>query len=124
MNKMQHEQLFTDLTPEQAAVVEGGLYRLDSIEGVRVSADPIGGDEPYINVNGTKIWSGSLEQGGTATINQLAPEAASISLYDNDPWPNPDDPIGAPQSLSPNQSVLAFDGGPDSSRYLLRYTNV
>ncbi|NJO42252.1 MAG: hypothetical protein HC769_15065 [Cyanobacteria bacterium CRU_2_1] len=25
MNTMQHEQLFTDLTPAQAAVVEGGV---------------------------------------------------------------------------------------------------
>lgn len=128
MNHKQYEQLFTDLTPEQAAVVEGGAYRLNTIEGIRVSADPVGGDEPYINANGKKIWSGSLEQGGTANIGKTISASAFVTIYDDDPWPNPDDPIGGgktlPKPANGRSGAVYFDGGAGSSRYRLTYTVV
>ncbi|NJO42446.1 MAG: hypothetical protein HC769_22750 [Cyanobacteria bacterium CRU_2_1] len=43
MNTTQHETLFTELTAEQAAIVEGGIYRrLGTIRGKRTETDFVG----------------------------------------------------------------------------------
>ena len=34
MNTIEHEQLFTDLTPEQAAIIEGGVFYPYTTRGV------------------------------------------------------------------------------------------
>jgi hypothetical protein len=126
MKDNQHEQLFTELTAEQAAVIEGGatLY-LNRIECLKASSDPVGGDEPYINVNGKKVWSGSMEQGSTLTINKSVKGSSfDTSMYDDDPWPNPDDPIGKPQYLAKGKSSATFGSKESNSWYKLYYTIV
>jgi hypothetical protein len=130
MNTIQHEQLFTDLTSEQAAVIEGGAtLTLQRIECLKASSDPVGGDEPYINVNGNKQWSGSMEQGSTRTINKKLKvgSVADINMFDDDPWPNPDDPIGKPNTVyqgAGDGSYTSFGNEKSNSWYRLYYTFV
>lgn len=91
MKDNQHEQLFTDLTPEQAAVVEGGLYKLETITCYRPSDGFGDNDEPYINADGRTVWSsGGMGAGSTATINQII-SGPIVELWEDDPWPNDDD---------------------------------
>ncbi|HEY9658472.1 MAG TPA: hypothetical protein V6C65_08490 [Allocoleopsis sp.] len=123
MKDIQHDQLFAELTPEQAALIQGGAYRLDSIECLTASADPLGGDEPYINADGKKIWSASMEQGESLLIGKTITDP-SISLYDDDSDNsfNPDDPIGF---VTLDSSGTAYLGGGDgNSYYRLKYTVV
>ena len=50
----QNQPLFTELTPEEAAVIEGGVsFRLDSVEVIQAGADFGSGDDPLVKVNGT-----------------------------------------------------------------------
>jgi hypothetical protein len=72
MKDNQHEQLFSELTPAEAAVVEGGLrLTIDRIQAIRAGADPIGADDTYITVNGTKIWGDySMTTGQTRSVNR------------------------------------------------------
>lgn len=121
MTDIQHE-IFTDLSLEQAAIVEGGAFRLNSIECLTASADPIGGDEPYINADGKRIWSASMQQGDILRINKTI-SSPSVSLYDDDSWPNPDDPIGS-ATLSRRRNVAYLGGGNGNSYYKLNYTVV
>jgi hypothetical protein len=48
MKDNQHEQLFSELTPAEAAVVAGGLrLTIDRIQAIRADADFIGPDDTY-----------------------------------------------------------------------------
>jgi len=46
-------------------------------------------DEPYLNFNGSKIWSGNMTQGQTADLSWMAPiqfnGSATLSLFEDDP---------------------------------------
>jgi hypothetical protein len=99
MKDNQHEQLFSELTPAEAAVVEGGLrLTIDRIQAIRAGADPIGADDTYITVNGTKIWGDySMTTGQTRSVNRsytTSGSSAQVQLFDDDPWPNRDDSMG------------------------------
>jgi len=51
-------------------------------------------DEPYLNFNGTKIWSGDMDQGDTVNLSHLGPflfdGSADLSLFEED---NPGFPL-------------------------------
>ncbi len=119
MNNMVQEQLFTDLTSEEAAIVEGGAYRLTTIECLRATDGFGDADEPYINAGGRKVWSGSMQKGSTATINKTI-SGNRVTLYDADPWPNDDDLIGS-GILSKKDRTELLGGSKGNPSYRLRY---
>ncbi|MEG4085160.1 hypothetical protein [Microcoleus sp. POL10_C6] len=99
MKDNQNEQLFSELTPAEAAVVEGGVrVVIDRIQAVRAGADLIGADDTYITVNGIKIWGDySMTTGQTRFVNRsytASGSSAQVRLFDADPWPNDDDSMG------------------------------
>jgi hypothetical protein len=46
-------------------------------------------DEPYLNFNGSKIWSGDMDQGDTIDLSSTNPiqfsGSANLSLWEDDP---------------------------------------
>ncbi|MEB3179934.1 MAG: hypothetical protein VKL59_12985 [Nostocaceae cyanobacterium] len=96
-----NEQLFTELTPEEASVVEGGA-RLILYNATAIKADadfgPSNGDDVYIKVNGNKIFGtvNDVDTGETVNINRVISfnGTARVNFFDNDPWPNDDDSLG------------------------------
>jgi len=90
MKDNQNEQLFSELTPAEAAVVEGGLrLTIERIQAIRADADTIGPDDTYITVNGRKIWGDfSMTTGQSRAVNRtLTPSgpSARVELFDADP---------------------------------------
>ncbi|WP_424094527.1 hypothetical protein [Moorena producens] len=71
------EELFTELTPEQGAMVEGGAtvtgeisVFIDKIQSIKAGADLIGKDDTYMTINGNKIWGDkSFSTGQTRGVN-------------------------------------------------------
>lgn len=55
-----------------------------------------GGDEPYLKVNGTRVWSAedSVDNGGRLAVNIKANVGDTVSLYDSDS-PDADDLLGS-----------------------------
>jgi hypothetical protein len=92
-----NHELFTELSFEQAAVVEGGLrLQIQSIECIKAGADDIfgGGDDLFINING-RFFAGNFNmKGGFAkTINRVIhiPDASiAVDLFDDDGISQPD----------------------------------
>ena len=100
MKDNQHEQLFSELTPAEAAVVEGGFrVVIDRIQAIRAGADPVGADDTYITVNGRKIWGHyNMTRGRTRSVNShyqspFATEAVRVQLVDYD-WAGGHDNLG------------------------------
>jgi hypothetical protein len=86
-----NEQLFADLTPEEAAIVKGGatLY-IKRIHAVRLTTDDrwTGKDEPYIRVDGLKVWGPTgINQGEILGVYQYHPVGrySTIQLWEDDP---------------------------------------
>ncbi|WP_414585562.1 hypothetical protein [Scytonema sp. PCC 10023] len=107
MKDNQHEQLFTELTAAEAAVVEGGVtVRIDRIQAIKAGADVIGADDTYITVNGGKIWGDySMTTGQTRLVNRSVTTRGSstrVELFDDDPWPNRDDSLGGFTAVNTN----------------------
>lgn len=90
------EQLLTDLSAEQAAIVEGGmLLKIHSIEAAHAGADVAGADDTYIKVDSSKIWGvTSMSTGSKRSVNyeKSFTYNASVALFDED-W-GPDDYLG------------------------------
>lgn len=83
----QNQPLFTELTPEQAAVIEGGLtLRLDSLEAIQTGSDTVTGDDPLIKVNGFSVFSltnvnlSNNRENNIFAINQSFDVGDSISI--------------------------------------------
>lgn len=125
MKDEQHEQLFTELTPEQASVIEGGkTLRLYSIKANKAGADPVGNDEPYIIFKGNKVWSGSMGTGDFRAINKgglTFQGTETISLYDDDASPNRDDLIKSFLINSPTGKPTSIILEGSGSSYTLNY---
>ena len=95
------EQLFTELTPEQAAVIEGGVFLLvDGIQAIRAGADgfPSGKDDTYITVNGQRLTGEiGMSTGDYASVNRGIgfDGSARLELFDADGFLNgKDDNMG------------------------------
>jgi hypothetical protein len=111
------EQLFTELTPEEAAVVEGGLYiTIDQIQAIRAGADTFSADDTYITINGSKIWGeNSMSSGQSRTVNRgtnVPGSSARVQLFDAD-WPDDDDSLGGFTAYNTNfqTAVTRVSGG-------------
>ena len=88
------EQLFTEVTPEQAAIVEGGLQNvtLGTLRSIRSAADgATGTDEVFAVINGTRVrfqnpqsmQTGSVANfGAGANFSNTSP--VTVSLFDKD----------------------------------------
>ncbi|MEH2295630.1 hypothetical protein [Nostoc sp.] len=90
------EQLFTQLTFEEGAVIEGGggILFIDQLQAINAGADTFGDDDTYITVNGSKLWGpGGFSTGQTSGVNRgLGVDfPASIALFDEDGGFNGDD---------------------------------
>ncbi|MBE8965116.1 hypothetical protein IQ277_02305 [Nostocales cyanobacterium LEGE 12452] len=94
------ELLFSELTPEEGAVIEGGAtLRLIRATAIRASADVfpgINGDDVYIKCNGNKIYgtNNNVKTGDTFSIGKSYQFSgtASIRFFDADVLS--DDPLG------------------------------
>ncbi|MCC5610704.1 hypothetical protein LC612_29130 [Nostoc sp. CHAB 5834] len=84
------EQLFTNLTPEEGSVIEGGaslfLYKATAI---KAGADfgSFNGDDVYARINGDKTnKTNDVDTGETANFSIEKPfdGTASINLFDSD----------------------------------------
>ena len=126
MKDNQHEQLFSELTPAEAAVVEGGFrVVIDRIQAIRAGADPVGADDTYITANGRKIWGEySMTTGQTRNVNQgyTGPgSSAQVQLFDADPWPNRDDQMGGFTASNTNGALRRVRVNGSGSTYDVYY---
>ncbi|WP_100904466.1 hypothetical protein [Nostoc flagelliforme] len=88
------EQLFTELTPEQAAVIEGGVALfliVDGLQAIKAGADgfPSGNDDTYLTVNGRQLGGEiGFTTGQYSTIGLGATfgigNSARVELFDAD----------------------------------------
>ena len=87
--------LLTELTDEQAATVEGGLFLLiTGLQAIKAGADLVGNDDTYLTVNGSKLWgSQDFSTGTYRSVNRGLDVGSSgrIELFDQDGWFNGDD---------------------------------
>jgi hypothetical protein len=98
MKDNQHEELFTELTPAEAAVIGGGLnLTIHRIHAIKAGADRTSNDDTYIKVNGQRIGGEySMSSGGSRLLelNRSIPgSSARVELFDAD-WPDGDDSLG------------------------------
>ncbi len=122
----QVQNLFTELTSEQAATVEGGFFLLiDQIHCLKADADLLGKDDTYIKINGTKIWGKTkMGSGDTKTVNRglEVGNTGRVRLFDDDLWPNNDEYLGGFNVYSSTNGVqkTAFTTGA-GSKYEVYY---
>lgn len=93
INFSNNDQLVTELTSEQAAVVEGGAKQvfIRKIQAIRAGADTVGADDTYITVNGSKMFGPrGMSTGNTASVNRGVgfSGSATVSLFDQDGFLN------------------------------------
>jgi hypothetical protein len=96
------EQLFAELTPKQAALIQGGArtttvyqFELQTIHAVQAGADTLSGDDTFVNVDGRKVFgpSGfSTGSYGDVGYRRELQEGYSltIDLFDEDDFLNGD----------------------------------
>ncbi|MDZ8068204.1 MAG: hypothetical protein RMY64_21665 [Nostoc sp. DedQUE08] len=122
------EQLFTNLTPEEAAIIEGGynLY-VSSIVCLKDGADSFSQDDVYANVTVDEI-SSRLDVGGMSAgdgknlgweFNFF--ENAEISFFDSD-WPDSDDALGGFSVSGPTNGIQRTTISGGGSRYRVSYS--
>ncbi|MDZ8092218.1 MAG: hypothetical protein RMZ42_09780 [Nostoc sp. DedQUE05] len=122
------EQLFTNLTPEEAAIIEGGynLY-VSSIVCLKDGADTFSQDDVYANVTVDEITS-RLDVGGMSAgdgknlgweFNFF--ENAEISFFDSD-WPDSDDALGGFSVSGPTNGIQRTTISGGGSRYRVSYS--
>ncbi|MDJ0900558.1 MAG: hypothetical protein QNJ55_17285 [Xenococcus sp. MO_188.B8] len=95
----QQKQLFTELTPEEGAVIQGGAtITIIGFEALEASADGVGGggDDPYIKFNGQRKWErGGVNKGDKIFVNTSFGFSGKVKVEftDNDPGGR-DDTLG------------------------------
>ena len=103
LSNSNEQQLFTELTAEEASVIEGGATLiLHRATAIRAGADfgPGNGDDVYILVNGRKLnppgTVNDVDTGESVRINRRIAfnGTARVNLFDDDPLFNPDDYLG------------------------------
>ncbi len=101
MQDNQQKQLFTELTPEEGAVIVGGA-QLELLRATAVHTNGDyglhNGDDVYIQVNGAKIQStvNDVDTGETFLINKSTKFSgtASMNFFDDDSPYSSDDFLG------------------------------
>lgn len=124
------EQLFTNLTPEEASVIEGGysLY-VSSIVCLKDGADPWykGKDDVYANVTVDEITErksvGDMGTGDGKNLGWEFPffENVEISFFEND-WPDADDPLGSISVSGLTNGIQRTTISGSGSRYRVSYS--
>ena len=84
------EQMFTDLTSEEASVIEGGGFaRVNYIKALKAGADEYGNpDDTYIKIGRHRIWGAkemSTGQREYVGSGRILTKKSEISLFDSDP---------------------------------------
>ncbi len=129
MKDFQHEQLFTELTSEQASVIEGGKTRtltIKSIKCIKAGADTptwLNDDDIYIKVGDQRIWGiNSMDDGQSMNVNTsvLYNGSTNISVWDDDP--GPDEFIGSITVNGPYGGPAKLVTG-SGSQYSVNFTS-
>lgn len=100
MKDFQHEQLFTELTPEEAAVIDGGRrVTLNKVKCIKSGADGwLNSDDLFIKIGEDRVWGPrSIDDGDIKELNNIGRDfsgSITVSLRDQDPG-NPDDALGS-----------------------------
>lgn len=95
------EQLLTELTPEQAAIIEGGAFLIvDGLQAIKAGADGFlsGKDDTYLTVNGRQLGGEigfTTGQYSTVNLGTGFENSARVELFDADSGLNgKDDNLG------------------------------
>ncbi|WP_414586691.1 hypothetical protein [Scytonema sp. PCC 10023] len=123
------EQLFTELTPEEGAVIEGGaILLLHKAIALRASSDitpGVNGDDVVIKVNGEKIFGTkkNVQTGDTFDIEKFYSfnGTASVNFFDADVAGNPDDHLGGFNVNNPTNGKKWITIHGSDSRYQVQY---
>jgi hypothetical protein len=122
------ELLFSELTPEEGAVIEGGaILLLHKATALKASSDilpGVNGDDVVIKIDGNKIFGTkkNVKTGDTFSIDKFYQfnGTASIDFFDADPPGNPDDYLGGFTVNNPTAYTSKIIEGSDS-RYRVFY---
>ena len=122
------EQFFTNLTPEEASIIEGGynLY-VSSIVCLRDGADTFSQDDVYANVTVDEITSrldvGGMSAGDGKNLGWEFTffENAEINFFDSD-WPDSDDALGGFSISGPTNGIQRTTISGGGSRYRVSYS--
>jgi hypothetical protein len=125
MKDNQHEQLFTELTSEEAAVIEGGKrITLSRIKCVKANMDSpawANSDDVYIKLGDQTVWGPrSMDDGHEIDLEGIGKNfnhSIGVSLWDSDP--GFDDEIGS-WGVGGGSGTLEFKNA-NGSKYLLTY---
>ena len=116
------EQLFTELTAEQSAIVEGGKWlTIHDIKAEKAGADYGSADDTYIKINNQKVWGENSMITGTyrnVNVSRSFSDYASVSLFDED-W-GADDFMGNFVVSDLGEGYRTVSGG--GSTYTIHYT--
>lgn len=127
-----NEQLFTELTPQQAAIVEGGLQRITLLQlrSIKSAADSDGTDEVYATFNGqvplgtrsTSISTGVTTNKFAQGFNLSGASSVRVRLFDQDGslGGTNDDPLGSFSVSSPGNGTRRVSGS--GSEYEVSYS--
>ncbi|MDZ8258556.1 hypothetical protein [Nostoc sp. ChiQUE01b] len=117
------EQLFTELTPKEGAVIEGGarlfLYKALALRASSDILPGVNGDDVVIKLNGNKIHGTvkNVKTGDVININKFFDFSgtATLDFFDADPPGNPDDYLGGFNVKNPtNGQTSRVISGSDS----------
>ncbi|MEH2181978.1 hypothetical protein [Nostoc sp.] len=121
------EQLFTNLTPEEGADLNGGAaYDLviKQLYCVNAGADILGDDDTMLKVNGNKVWSGGMGSGSNKDFDPLlhvgVDNGSFVGLYDDDGFWSGDDFMGG-FTINGLQSPTTITLSGSGSQYTLTY---
>ncbi len=96
-NSISQAQIFTEMTVEEGASLSGGTARVNLKYFKVYDTQEWPQDEPYLQVNGKTIWSsGGVGNGhhGVGKTFDIEGYSDTLSLWENDSWPNNDEFLG------------------------------
>lgn len=125
MKDNQHEQLFSELTPAEAAVVEGGLrLTIERIKCIENGADILGPDDTFMTLDGKRFWGAySMVEGQTRNVNKSytnSVKAVNVKLFDGDPIGG-DDELGGFLAFNTNGALRSKRVSGGGSEYEVFY---
>ncbi|NJL09811.1 MAG: hypothetical protein HC908_05310 [Calothrix sp. SM1_7_51] len=112
------EELFTELTPEEGAIIEGGKSVLiRKIQAIKAGADTFSADDTYITIGGKKVWGEkSMTTGQSREVyeRRYFNGSTRVALFDEDL--GRDDQLGSfTVSGATNGTAIARVSGSGSS---------
>lgn len=125
-----NEHLFSEISPEQAAIVEGGLnVAITRIDCLKAGADGFlsGGDDVYVKLNGSRAadFIDSFKTGTSRTLDPAifssnSGSSATIDLFDADDTSR-DDFLGGFTVSSTGGKVVSKRISGSGSKYRVFY---